>query len=81
MNERIKLLAQQAEVLADEATNSFNDESGKWKSVWNEVYDQKFAELIVRECVRVGDRAFCSDHSVVPVFPAEKIKQHFGVEE
>jgi hypothetical protein len=48
---------------------------------WHTQFNQKFAELIVRECVSVGDRAFCSDHSVVPVFPAEKIKHHFGVEE
>jgi formate-dependent nitrite reductase cytochrome c552 subunit len=40
-----------------------------------------FADLIVKECIKVGHHAFINDHSVVPTFPAEKIKEHFGVEE
>jgi hypothetical protein len=51
MNERIHELAVQAEKLADEATNAYNDDTGNWRKVWNEVYDEKFAELIVQECV------------------------------
>ena len=42
---------------------------------------EKFAELIVRECVSVGRTAFLSDNSTVPIFPAKQIKEHFGVEE
>lgn len=41
---------------------------------------EKFAELIVRECVEVGAQAFLKDNRIVPVFPASQIKQHFGVE-
>ena len=41
---------------------------------------EKFAELIVRECAEVGAQAFLKDNRIVPVFPANQIKQHFGVE-
>jgi hypothetical protein len=54
MNERILELAVQAEKLADEATNAYNDDTGNWRKVWNEVYDEKFAELIVRECIKAA---------------------------
>lgn len=42
---------------------------------------EKFAELIVRECVMVGGTAFLNDNSKVPIFPAKQIREHFGVEE
>ena len=45
---------------------------------WSE---EKFAELIVRECVVVGGTAFLNDNSKVPIFPAKQIRDHFGVEE
>jgi hypothetical protein len=77
MNERIRELAEQANELDYETFDEYNHKTVKHYKFNKE----KFAELIVRECVSVGIRAFCSDHSVVPVFPAEKIKQHFGVEE
>jgi hypothetical protein len=51
MNERIYELAVQAEKLADEATNAYNDDTGNWQKVWNKIYDEKFAELIVKECL------------------------------
>ena len=39
----------------------------------------KFAELIVRECIDVGIKDF---YNHLPnIFPANAIKQHFGVEE
>ena len=41
---------------------------------------EKFAELIVKECVRVGGQAFLHDNSVVPTFPSNQILEHFGVE-
>ena len=40
---------------------------------------EKFAELIVRECIDVGIKDF---YNHLPnIFPANAIKQHFGVEE
>ena len=63
MNERIGKLA-------DEAT-SYNNSDG-----W--LFDkQKFAELIVRECVGVADHSNVTGKSII----GERIKQHFGVEE
>ena len=42
-------------------------------------FSEKFAELIVRECVEVvGD---CSDQFATRSQITEEIKQHFGVEE
>jgi hypothetical protein len=83
MNERIKLLAEQAEKLADEHTKAFTDGTGEWKRSWNEVYDEKFAELIVKECA--GVCLAQRDPANLNYKPSEKfaeaVKQHFGVEE
>ena len=38
---------------------------------------EKFAELIVRECVGVADHSNVTGKSII----GERIKQHFGVEE
>jgi len=74
MNERIKELDKQAKIWAMDNTNfpiSSHIPAG---------YTEKFAELIVRECVRVGGRAFLHDNSKVPTFPSNQILEHFGVE-
>ena len=71
MNERIKELSKQAwesitvqDALADEAFDQF---------------DQKFAELIVRECAELNFRELgLSGSSSFDV--GRMIKQHFGVE-
>ena len=76
MNEKIRELAEQANWLfADKVTGEFTD------------YDkriQKFAELIVRECIGVveGGR-FLHDQAPTAIFAREcsgAIKRHFGVE-
>lgn len=83
MNERIRELAQQAEV--------------KWQHQEDVIYStmtleqlEKFAELIVRECIHV---AVYKDNGIMYTADkagwvaagrsnaAEMIKQHFGVEE
>jgi hypothetical protein len=69
MNERIKLLAEQAEKYAD-----YNF---KGESFWSEAYESKFAELIVKEMLQT-----CEDHPAwTGRMIGEQIKQHFGVEE
>ena len=77
MNEKIRELAEQANWLfADKVTGEFTD------------YDkriQKFAELIVKECIGVveGGR-FLHDQAPTALFAKEcsgAIKRHFGVEE
>ena len=65
MNERIKLLAEQATTVI-EAT----EHSGEgW--IFNK---EKFAKLIVLECASIADTA-------EPFLSSDLIKQHFGVTE
>ena len=73
MNERIKELALQAGIHLDyfglgSCADGGNPDIGE------------LTELIVKECVEVGAQAFLKDNRIVPVFPANQIKQHFGVE-
>jgi hypothetical protein len=66
MNERIKLLAEQATFYKEGLIEGKHD---------IEVFDKvKFAELIVRECAEIADTA-------EPFLSSDLIKQHFGVEE
>ena len=63
MNERIKLLVEEARLLTvDDTTRYASDEE----------FEQKFAELIVKECAGI---AHGSDQ------PSVDIKYYFGVEE
>jgi pyrrolidone-carboxylate peptidase len=84
MNERIKLLAEQA-------TNDVKDEFDHW--INSEFNKEKFAELIVRECIDkiethripVGNSA-AGEMACEWTYAAlkeirDEIKQHFGVEE
>ena len=66
MNERIKQLATQAANYA----NTYDDAGA---DIWFEMYNQKFAELIVRECADIADTA-------EPFLSSDLIKQQFGVE-
>ena len=70
MNERIKLLAEQC-----------YEHDQSWTGVGQRIFNkEKFAELIVRECVGI-----CNDTNDATylngVIAGRKIKQHFGVEE
>ena len=68
MNERIKLLAEQA-------TNDVKDEFDHW--INSEFNKEKFAELIVKEMLQT-----CDDHpGWTGRMIGEQIKEHFGVEE
>ena len=75
MNERIKELAEQAEI------NRFAYNQATMMNERVQEFDkEKFAELIVRECM---DLALGSSHREddMGAIIANKIKQHFGVEE
>jgi len=92
MNERIKQLSKQAGDYVNETyTGPVRSKTpGKiWEDGhigWHTQFNQKFAELIVRECMAcstwVGK---INTNSVEPVHTAhainQRIKQHFGVEE
>jgi hypothetical protein len=75
MNERIQKLAREA-ALAE----------GWGPGVWQTTFTEKFAELIVNECVRVMydnaiERKVPPDIDKTPLQYAIAIKEHFGVEE
>jgi hypothetical protein len=77
MNERIRELKQQSIDYVD----SIDD--GLKLDHYKELVDQKFAELIVRECIRVPydmwDKAELNADVAVKI--EHRIKEHFGVEE
>ena len=66
MNERIRELALQAMTYV-----THNPKANKLNS--GDMFDEKFAELIVRECAEIADKA-------EPYKASDLIKQHFGVE-
>jgi hypothetical protein len=94
MNERIKELAEQAGKYADETQprGSYTRDG-----MWLYAYNEKFAELIVRECVNVAleqkkqveemevynlqDEVWNRARIQQSEHIVDKIKQHFGVEE
>jgi len=68
MNEQIYKIAKQADALAREIEPNLRE-----IVLYNRIRDEKFAELIVRECAKVADKGWAA--------PGIQIKQHFGVEE
>ena len=88
MNERIKALAEQAGEYVNEVyTPPVRSKTpGKiWEDGhigWHTQFNQKFAELIVRECAELA-REWEDDYVVEDTAPFHsdvKIKKHFGVE-
>ena len=89
MNERIRLLAEQAGITTNIDTNYFEKDMNKWVDYFSE----KFAELIVRECIDkietyripVGNSAAgemaCEWTYEALTEVRDEIKKHFGVEE
>ena len=75
MNERIRLLAEQARNYVADAI-----ELGYPQDQVDDIRDEKFAELIVRECAE-----FARQHNLEKADRShmvhKSIKQHFGVEE
>lgn len=84
MNERIKQLAEQAIVSVDIVTGNEALDDELAKMYIPDCFAEKFAELIVRECIDIASQ---EDFDVMMKegYPcsqtAKKIKQHFGVEE
>ena len=74
MNERIKELAKQAESYAYEHEEQWHDGPD-----WQELFNEKFAELIVKECAEVADNA----DAIRPKWRSigKWVREHFGVEE
>jgi len=70
MNERIKELSR----IADEYAN----DTGLVSPLWNEIFEEKFAELIIQECADYIEH-FYGDFVAKEI--GGDIKRHFGVEE
>ena len=82
MNERIKQLATETDIWCDQNFHNSPEYNIQW--------EQKFAELIVRECIEVVEQDMKLAHiQMIPLTLEkyangrlkEKIKKHFGVEE
>ena len=73
MNERIKELVGRAEAYAYEHEEHWHDGPD-----WQELFNKKFAELIVEECANVADENYIHRGSRTCGLA---IRLHFGVEE
>jgi len=71
MNERIQQLADQASLYASRQTTDLDE--------WEFIFRKKFAELIVKECMKVADEGMAQVTMKVE-WPSYHIKKHFGVE-
>jgi len=75
MNERSRELAEQAwDHLIDEMGDSLYDRTGNFSTKFLLAYDQRFAELIVRECAEFVSAGEFGDPGT-----ARELKQYFGV--
>ena len=73
MNERIKELAEQAEQWADNQNFYASD--------YQDYMMEKFAELIVRECIDIVSPYAIRMENFDGGHPIADLKKHFGVEE
>ena len=78
MNEQIYKIARQADALAREIVPDLREIVS-----YNRIRDEKFAELIVRECIQVGgpEDSYTDEWFEAKVDSVQKIQKHFGVEE
>ena len=77
MNERIKELANHANAWYPEGYPSPEGGDEAWKNlvIFEKEDLEKFAELIVKECMELGDKALQDGK-----WPGDVLKEHFGVE-
>lgn len=68
MNNKIKTLANQADAWCDQHWFDHPAYDVQW--------EQKFAELIIRECMELGDQALQDGK-----WPGDVLKKHFGIKE
>jgi len=82
MNERIREIAEQAEEYAFDKLNKLQGpvEMSISRRVFEQSFREKFAELLVLECMKVADEGMAQVTMRVE-WPSYHIKKHFGVEE
>jgi len=79
MNERIYKLAREADKLARIEIPDLRE-----IVLYDRIRDEKFAELIVRECAGLFPNVYVeieNEHGHTPVIAADYMKKHFGVGE
>ena len=84
MNERIKELAVQARnhALDEKRIYERMHNTEQCMEEYREVYNKRFAELIVKECMAIGfHTVYKVDDDSAAVAVYQNIKEHFGVEE
>ena len=85
MNQRIKELAKQSGYYLYDLTETHGIKTVETDSKDEWITLQKFAELIVKECIRVVDSLASPDDSDDYFWTVQntssKLKEHFGVEE
>ena len=85
MNERIKQLAERADKYAEQNIHYYNGQFDglTWGQKIKQARDEKFAELIVRECANQCDLLL--DHKISSEWSrgthdcSRAIKKHFGI--
>jgi signal transduction histidine kinase len=80
MNERIKLLAEQAGYYLYDLTETHECKTVETDSTDEWITLEKFAELIVRECAEVASKVVV-EHEGVDFGLVEACYKHFGVKE
>ncbi len=80
MNERIRELAEQAWIDTKEEFDSIVDDGGSINFTFAHAYDQKFAELIVRECANLPFKSTGEVTTIGEIAVSNMILKHFGVE-
>lgn len=78
MNERIRELADEAKLNTVKYANEHNPKISDQD--WADVYDEKFARLIVRECAKSANDWY-QNHDKIHSDPMSYVLAHFGVEE
>ena len=77
MNERIRQLALEAFQPINDITTEGVADHHTFDQAWFQHYNQKFAELIIRECLLKIE----NERYELPDFIIDNVKQHFGVSE
>ena len=73
MNNEIKQLCEQAKAYANESTKEF---IGDEPVVWMDYYTEKFAQLIIKECIKQARK----DENSPAYEAVGRIAEHFGIE-
>ena len=79
MNERIKLLAEQADEYTKQTVHYYQGQFNglTWEGKIKQTRDTKFAELIVKECMKLNSKelSITAIERLLPLYA-----EHFGVE-